>query len=77
LLLKGKQKNKKNHAQHGACFIFAGQELRDQRSYPRHKKRARVRARAKILALFPIAGIFQISYFNFHTLTAAFCMGVR
>jgi hypothetical protein len=23
-------KNKKNHAQHGGCFLFAGLELRDQ-----------------------------------------------
>ena len=38
LLLKGIQKNKKNRAQHGGCFLFAGLELRDgERSeHPRH-----------------------------------------
>jgi hypothetical protein len=29
-LSKGMHKNKKNHAQHGGCFLFAGLELRDQ-----------------------------------------------
>jgi len=30
LLSKGMNENKKNHAQHGGCFLFAGLDLRDQ-----------------------------------------------
>ncbi len=40
LACKRQMKNKKNHAQHGGCFLFAGLELRDgERSeHPRHSE---------------------------------------